>query len=105
MYISRGPGSQTSFASSADATSAGTPSHQNDLQKLQQLIERSKTATGTLDRQAEAAIMAVLAQPPCYSIEKMWPISAIARARLAGRITPRVVRQQDLVTSALARTP
>jgi hypothetical protein len=44
-------------------------SHQHDLQKLEKLIERS-TATGTLDRQAEAAIMAVLAQPPCYSTEK-----------------------------------
>jgi hypothetical protein len=69
MYISRGPVSRTSSAESADVTSAGNPSHRNDLQRLQQLIERS-TATGTLDRQAEAAIMAVLAQPPCYSIEK-----------------------------------
>jgi hypothetical protein len=69
MYISRGPVSRTSSAYSTDATYAGTLSHQNDLQRLQQLIDRS-TATGTLDRQAEAAIMAVLAQPPCYSIEK-----------------------------------
>ena len=69
MYISRGPVSRLSFADSSGATSAFTASHQNDLQKLHQLIERS-TMTGTLDRQAEAAIMAVLAQPPRYSIEK-----------------------------------
>jgi hypothetical protein len=43
--------------------------YQNDLRRLKQLIERS-TATGTLDRQDEAAIMVVLAQPPCYSTEK-----------------------------------
>ena len=69
MYISRGPVSRTWSDYSADATSAVTWSHQNELQKLQLLIERS-TATGTLDRQDEAAIMAVLAQPPRYSIEK-----------------------------------
>jgi len=69
MYISRGPVSRPSSAASADVPSADTLSHQNDLHRLQQLIERS-TATGTLDRQAEAAIMAVLAQPPCYSIAK-----------------------------------
>ncbi len=56
MYISRGFDAQTLSA-------------QDGLHQLQQLIARS-TATGILDRQDEAAILAALAKPPRYSPEK-----------------------------------
>ena len=69
MYISRGLDSQPSSAASFKTAAIATATHQDDLQKLQQLIVRS-TSTGILDRQDESAILAALAKPPRYSIEK-----------------------------------
>lgn len=68
MYISREQDFR-SLSVSSFATATAIASHQDDLHQLQRLIERS-TATGSLDRQDEAAILAALAKPPRYSIEK-----------------------------------
>lgn len=68
MYISRGLDSPLSSVAPA-ATSATTASYESDIRRLQQLIDRS-TSTGFIDREDEAAIMAALARPPRYSIEK-----------------------------------
>jgi hypothetical protein len=69
MYISRGLNPEPAAHTRYGTTALLKSSHQEHLQQLQQLIERS-TASGRLDRQDEATILAALAKTPAYSVEK-----------------------------------